>query len=106
MRTLGTLEASVLVAVRSLGEEAYGLGVRREVSRIRAHDYSVGAIYTTLRRLEKKGLLTSRMSEPLTVRGGRARREYRLSGLGERAVQEDGAIASRLWSLNVLADSV
>ena len=69
--TLGTLELSALLAVARLGEDAYGLAVRRDLSQRTGRDHSVGAVYTTLQRLEDKGLLTSRASEPLPVRGGR-----------------------------------
>ena len=61
---LSGLELAVLVSVARLGDEAYGLGVRRDVSRMRRHDYSVGAIYTTLARLEEKGLVTSTSTDP------------------------------------------
>ena len=73
---LGNLELAVLKAVATLDDQAYGLGIRREVSALRAHDYSVGAIYTTLGRLQEKGLVTSWTTDPLPVRGGRSRRQY------------------------------
>ena len=52
--TLGALELTVLLTVARLGEDAYGLAVRRDVSTRTRHDYSVGAVYTTLQRLEDK----------------------------------------------------
>lgn len=97
---LGKLELAVLMAVATLGEEeAYGLGVRREVSDMRDHDYSVGAIYTTLARLEEKGLVESWMSEPRPERGGRARRQFRVTAAGSAALRESARIAARLWDL-------
>ena len=72
---LGKLELAVLMAVARLGDEAYGLGIRHDVSVQRKHDYSVGAIYTTLGQLERKGLVKSWTTEPLPVRGGRSRRQ-------------------------------
>ena len=74
---LGKLELAVLMAVARLGDEAYGLGIRHDVSVQRKHDYSVGAIYTTLGQLDRKGLVKSWTTEPLPVRGGRSRRQYR-----------------------------
>ena len=53
--TLGTLELAALLAVARLADEAYGLAVRQELSDRAGRDYSVGAIYTTLQRLETKG---------------------------------------------------
>ncbi len=98
---LGRLELAVLVAVATLGdEEAYGLGVRREVSETRGHDYSVGAIYTTLSRLEEKGLVESWMSEPRPERGGRSRRQFRVTAAGSAALRESARVAARLWHLD------
>ena len=95
--SLGTLELSVLLAVVRLGDEAYGLGVRRDVSERLQHDYSVGAIYTTLQRLEDKKLVTSRSTEPLPVRGGRSRRQFRVTAAGARALREAQRVATSVW---------
>jgi DNA-binding PadR family transcriptional regulator len=93
------LETSVLLAVARLGDEAYGAAVRREVAERRGRTYAVGAIHTTLQRLEDKGLLVSTMGEPLPVRGGRARRYYRLTSGGREALEQAHAHARRLWGL-------
>jgi DNA-binding PadR family transcriptional regulator len=96
---LGKLELAVLMAVASLGDEAYGLGIRHEVSLRRKHDYSVGAIYTTLGHLERKGLVKSWTAEPLAVRGGRSRRQYELSAHGQRVLREAQQVAAQLQDL-------
>jgi PadR family transcriptional regulator, regulatory protein PadR len=95
---LGPLELAVLLAVARIGEEAYGLAIRRDLAARTGRDYSVGAIYTTLQRLEEKGLVASRMTEPLPVRGGRPRREFRLTGPGERALREARRVAASVWA--------
>lgn len=102
MRTtpgLGKLELAVLMAVAALGEEAYGLAIRREVSTRRKHDYSVGAIYTTLGQLERKGVVTSWTTEPLPVRGGRSRRQYEVSAHGQRVLREARQLTAHLQDL-------
>ena len=97
----GKLELAVLVAVVELGDEdAYGLSVRREVSETRGHDYSVGAIYTTLSWLEEKGFLESWTTEPRPERGGRSRRQYRVTAAGSAALRESARTAARLWNLD------
>lgn len=96
---LGKLQQAVLMAVATLGDEAYGLGVRREVSDVRGRDYSVGAIYTTLSRLEEKGFVESWESEPRPERGGRSRRQYEVTAAGRRALREARRVAARLWHL-------
>jgi DNA-binding PadR family transcriptional regulator len=98
-RRFGSLELTVLNAVARLGEEAYGLAVRRDVSDLLGHDYSVGAIYTTLTRLEEHGLLRSSTTAPLPVRGGRSRRQFRLSPAGRQALREAERLAVRMLDL-------
>ena len=95
---LGPLELSVILAVSRLGEDAYGLAIRRDVSARTGHDYSVGAVYTTLQRLEDKGLLKSRASAPLPVRGGRTRRHYLLTGAGARAIRDAEQHTASIWA--------
>ena len=96
---LGKLELAVLIAVATLGDEAYGLGIRHDVSVRRKHDYSVGAIYTTLGYLERKGLVKSWTTEPLPVRGGRSRRQYKVTAHGQRALREARRLAMQLQDL-------
>ena len=96
--TLGTLELAALLAVARLGDDAYGLAVRRDLAERTARDYSVGAVYTTLQRLEDKGLLTSHSSDPLPVRGGRSRRHFTITGAGARALREAERNAAAMWA--------
>jgi DNA-binding PadR family transcriptional regulator len=95
---LGTLELSILLAVTRLGDGAYGLAVRRDVSDRTGHDYSVGAVYTTLQRLETKGLVSSRTAGPLPVRGGRSRRHFKVTAMGRRALTEAQRRAASIWA--------
>src|SRR4051812_34604605 len=96
--SLGSLELAALLAVARLGDDAYGLALRHDLSERADRDYSLGAIYTTLQRLEDKGLLTSRASEPLPVRGGRSRRHFRLTGAGARAIRDAEKRAASMWA--------
>jgi len=84
---MGVHELLVLMAVAAQGENAYGLVIRRAVSAGRGFDVSSGAVYTTLERLERRGLLVSRRGDPSEVRGGQPRRYYRLTRAGETAVR-------------------
>lgn len=95
--TLGTLELAALLAVSRLGEDAYGLAVRQDLGERAGRDYSIGAIYTTLQRLEDKKLLMSRASEPLPVRGGRSRRLFRITAAGARAIRDAERQAASMW---------
>jgi PadR family transcriptional regulator PadR len=88
---LGEFEHLVLLAILRLGDEAYAVPVRQELETHTGRTVARGALYTTLDRLEQKGLLRSRLGDPLPERGGRARRYYSVSprGLaGLRAARE------------------
>jgi PadR family transcriptional regulator, regulatory protein PadR len=80
--TLGEFEHLTLLAVLRLGDDAYGMRVRREIAERTKRDVTIGAVYTTLDRLAAKGLLTSALSDPTPERGGRAKRSFRVTGLG------------------------
>ena len=95
---LGTLELAALLAVVRLADDAYGLAVRHDLAERTGRELSVGAVYTTLQRLEDKGLLKSRASAPLPVRGGRSRRHYSLTGAGARAVRDAERHAASIWA--------
>lgn len=83
---LGDFEYAVLLAVLRLGADSYGVSIRDEIEARTSRQVSLGAVYTTLDRLEGKGLLTSRMGRPTAVRGGRRKKLCELSAAGERAL--------------------
>ena len=95
---LGGFELAALLTVARLGRDAYGLAIRRDLSERTGRAYSVGAVYTTLQRLEDKGLLTSHASDPLPVRGGRSRRQFTLTTAGRRAIRDAEREAASLWA--------
>ncbi len=86
--TLGEFEQLVLLAILRLGENAYGVTIRREISKRTNRDATPGALYTTLDRLEDKGFLRSSMGDPTPERGGRAKRYFEVTGAGVRAVAQ------------------
>ncbi|MCY7380043.1 MAG: PadR family transcriptional regulator [Gemmatimonadaceae bacterium] len=96
--SLGTLELAALLAVARLADDAYGLAVRRDLAERTGRDLSVGAVYTTLQRLEDKGLLRSHASAPIPVRGGRSRRHYTITGAGTRAIREAERHTASIWA--------
>jgi DNA-binding PadR family transcriptional regulator len=96
--SLGQLELTVLLAVARLGDEAYGLAIRRDLAARTGRDYSVGAIYTTLERLESKGLVTSRIAAPQAKRGGRSRRQFKVNAAGHRAIRQAEQTAQSVWA--------
>lgn len=85
---LGEFEQLVLLALVRLGPDAYGATVRREIETCAGREVSISAVYTTLERLEQKGLVRSRIGDPTPERGGRRRRHFGLQPLGARALRE------------------
>lgn len=79
---LGEFEYLLLIAAVRLGDEAYGAAIREEVARATGRRCSLGALYTTVDRLESKGLLETWLSEPTAKRGGRAKRMVRVTAKG------------------------
>ena len=92
---LGEFEVVVLMAVLHLGQDANGSAVRHEIERRLGRSVSRGSVYVTLDRLEEKALLSSRLVEAPTVRGG-ARRLFRVSAAGVKAVKHALATVSRM----------
>jgi PadR family transcriptional regulator PadR len=90
---LGVLEEQVLVAVLRTRGDAYGMEVRREIEQVTERDVAIGAVYSTLDRLEAKGLVTSRR---LHAEGG-SRRLFSLTRAGAGALAETRALRERLW---------
>ena len=85
---VGEFEYLILSAAAHLGEDAYGAAMREVIETTGGRTCSLGALYTTLDRLEAKGLVETWMSEPTQQRGGRAKRMVRVTGEGSRAARE------------------
>lgn len=94
---LGEFEQMVILAILRLGDDAYGMTVRRELERTAARNVTFGTVYGTLDRLEEKGFVSSRHADPEPVRGGRARRYFRVEPQGELALVRARDMMGRLW---------
>jgi PadR family transcriptional regulator PadR len=79
---LGEFEYLLLSAAARLGENAYGARIRLEIESATNSRCSIGALYTTLDRLEAKGLVRTWMGDPTPQRGGRPKRMVRVTGKG------------------------
>jgi PadR family transcriptional regulator, regulatory protein PadR len=94
---LGEFEQVVLLAILRLDGNAYAIPVREEIEARTGRSVARGALYTALDRLETKGCLRSRMSEPLPERGGRSRRYYGVTASGLAALRASRASLLALW---------
>ena len=93
---LGEFEQLVLLSVLRLGEVAYGMSVRSELLARARRDASIGAVYSTLDRLQEKGLVTSRHATGPASREGRARRLFQVSVAGRLALERVHATLARM----------
>jgi DNA-binding PadR family transcriptional regulator len=94
---LGEFEQVVLLAVARLEGAGYGVSIRKEIARRTGRDVTVGSVYTTLARLEEKGMVDSREGDPTPRRGGRARRHFGLTPEGARALEFARGMMDRMW---------
>src|SRR5215831_13049265 len=85
---LGEFEYLLITAAASLEEDAYGATIRKEIAAATGKNCSIGALYTTIERLEEKGLLKTWMSEATPQRGGRPKRMVRVTAKGVQAAKE------------------
>ena len=95
--SLGEFEQLTMLAVARLGEQAYGAAIRQELEDVARRSVSISTVYVTLVRLEKKALVCSTRSDPTPVRGGKAKRYFRLTRAGVAALREARAAANRMW---------
>jgi|SRR6478735_597335 PadR family transcriptional regulator PadR len=85
---LGEFEYLILTAAAKLGEDAYGAAIRDAIAEAAGRRCSIGALYTTIDRLEAKGYLKTHMGAATPERGGRAKRMVRITAQGTRAASE------------------
>lgn len=95
---LGEFEEVLLLLVGILGEEAYAFKIAEEFEEQTGRSVSIGAVHSTLNRLGEKGFLESKMGEPSAIRGGRRKRIYEITAIGERALQAAKDLRMSLWS--------
>jgi PadR family transcriptional regulator, regulatory protein PadR len=96
--SLGEFEQSVLLAIAHLGEAAYGVSIRHEIEARSGREISIGALYTAIDRLERKGYVQSKLSEPRPERGGRSKRFVQLTPAGAAALRRSRELMDRMWA--------
>lgn len=84
---LGEFEYLLITAAAGLGDQAYGAAIREEIETTTGRKCSIGALYTTIDRLESKGLLKTWMGDATPQRGGRAKRMVRVTPEGVHAAK-------------------
>ncbi len=97
MKILSRAEELVLLSVWKLGENAYGVTIRKHIIKKTGADWSIGAIYVPLDRLSKWGYLEAVQGEPTSMRGGRSKRYYRLTTDGLQALEQLKRVQESMW---------
>ncbi len=102
MKFLTRQEEMVLLAVWKLQGNAYGVTIARKLTEMTGMRWLLNAVYLPLERLEKKKYLISSLSDPISERGGRSKRLYKLTREGIKALVETRKVQESLWeSLSV-----
>lgn len=94
---LTDFELMILLAILRVGEEAYGVEIAREIEATGGRRVLLGAAYAALERLERNGLVASRIGSPTAERGGRAKRFFRVTPRGVRAAKDTQQALVALW---------
>ena len=95
---LGEMELMVLLAVVRLGEDAYGVPISKELLILARREVALGSIYAALDRLGQKAFVTSSLGDPTPERGGRAKRYFRPTPTGLRALRMTRTALINLWN--------
>src|SRR6476659_8743899 len=97
---LGEFEELVLLTIAGLGTNAYGVGVQEDLEKRVGRSISIGALHSTITRLEEKGFLKSWLGDPTQERGGRRKRFFQLTNLGKSSLREMKGLRDELWDLS------
>jgi PadR family transcriptional regulator, regulatory protein PadR len=97
---IGEFEELVLLTIATLGEDAYGVAIKEDIEKRADRSISIGALHSTITRLEEKGLLKSWLGDPTQERGGRRKRFFEITHQGKVSLHEMKALRDELWSLS------
>jgi len=94
---LGNFEEVILLMTGILGAEAYAFKIAEEIEDHTGRSVSIGAVHSTLSRLENKGYLSSQFGKPSLERGGRRKRIYTVTAIGRRTLAASRELKQSLW---------
>jgi len=96
---IGEFEELVLLAVCILGEDGYGISVKKEVEKHSGRSILLGAVHITLYRLQDKGFLQSKMGGSSDKRGDRRKRLFKITETGMRQLRAAQDVRQKMWNL-------
>ncbi|NQZ78303.1 MAG: PadR family transcriptional regulator [Ekhidna sp.] len=95
---LGELEEIILLVVANLYDNAYGILIKNEIEEKCNRSISISTIHNVLQRLQEKGFLSSRYSEPTKERGGKRKLLFKVTADGQVTLEKSKEMRERLWS--------
>jgi len=95
---LGELEELILLTIAVIGTDAYGVNISQELEHQTGRSIDFSTVHTTLKRLEDKGFLHSKMGGATKERGGRRKRFVSITSIGYKALRESQGVRNKLWS--------
>ncbi len=97
MVEISKAEEMVLLAIWRLGDEAYGVSVRRQIRKDTGKDYTYGTLYGLLRQMGRKSYVQKIKGDPLPKKGGRGKTYFKLTPEGIRALKDAITLHKRMW---------
>jgi len=94
---LGGFQQFVMLAVVRLDNEAYGARIQDEIERTVGRPVAISTVYVTMERLERRGYVASWLADPTPTRGGKAKRFYRVTKAGLKALRQSREELRRMW---------
>ncbi len=95
---IGEFEELVLLTIANLSKDAYGVAILEDITKRANRKLSIGALHSTLTRLEEKGYITSYLGEPTAERGGRRKRHFELTHSAISALNDMKSLRDELWA--------
>jgi PadR family transcriptional regulator, regulatory protein PadR len=96
---LGEFEEIVLLTVAVLQGKAYGVNITHEITEQTRRSARINQVHAALQRLEDKGMIISRMSDPTPERGGRRKRLFEITAYGQQTLRDIQSVRTHLWSM-------
>ena len=97
---IGEFEELVLLTIASLGDQAYGVAIKEDIEKRSERRISIGALHSTITRLEEKGLIKSWLGDPTQERGGRRKRFFEITQQGKLSLHHVKDLRDELWKLS------
>lgn len=98
MKSLSRIEEALLLAILKLGDNAYGVSIRKQIYEDTREEWSFASIYTPLDKLKRQGLVKKVKGESLPIRGGKSKYYYHVTEEGKKILKKAWEKQQKMWS--------